>query len=193
MGIEGFFSSFFRKEPERTGESLKVRALTVEHVRMGSGSLAERLQAEQREGRCSKLDEHIAQAPEFAVRETRPTVDIVLVNFPKGMKIEAVWQWLTTNPKYAEYELATPEHLVALNSDSRLLEMTKEELGRLRIVALGASTLVKGLPSTPVKGEPHVAELHIYRDGTRDLGLRWAGFTWENDYWFLLVRKKDGT
>lgn len=151
-------------------EEVKAIARTFENNRMGAGSLAERLQRGQREGRYSGgVNSDIPDAPEFAVKETRPVLPITLLNFPKkDMTEQEVRDWLAGHPEYDHLEMAEPEHLDALKSNPLLAEITKEE--SMWIVALGASTAVAG--------EREVARLSAWEDGGRLLDLHWADKRW---------------
>lgn len=168
----------FEGKPERF--ETRARTLELKGVRMGSGSLAERLEQGQREGRYRYVDEHIAQEPDFAVKETRPTVDIVLLSFPDYMMtIEYLKRWLAAHPEYNDYELATPEYLDALDGDSRLAQIAQKKT--MMIVAPGAST--------SVKDRRWVAHLALWKVGDHSLILGLVVEQFSGGSWFALVRK----
>lgn len=154
-------------------ERVKVSARTLENVKMGQGSWNERRK------KYHYFNDNIAQAAEFEPKETREAVDLRVINFDKAMTGEEVAVWLAGSPEYSDYELAAPEHLDALNGDPRLSQMAKER--DEFIVALGASTIVKG--------ERYVASLYAWQDGERWLNLIWWDCQWDTGYSFLLVRK----
>lgn len=166
----------------------KVRVYELKDVKMGSGSLAERLVAGRREAGINNViyvvDESIPRAREFKVKDTREIVDLRLIRFNKPMTSKEVVRWLEGRPEYQDFELARPEHLDALNSDHRLVAITLEEGMGMAIVALGASTTVRGVRN--------VVSLHVSKGGRdRELVLDMADHRWPRGWstWFLLVRK----
>lgn len=160
--------------PEK--QEIKARTRTIENVKMGTGSWAER----RKQSRYDYFNDRISEAPKFEPKETRPAVDIVLLNFPEqDMTIDEVKAWLAVHSEYDDYELARPEHLDALNKHEELARMTKEE--NLWIVAPGASTTVAD--------EPVVACLYAWKDGRRELDLSFTDTRWHRRHWFALVRK----
>lgn len=169
---EEFFSP-----PEK--REIKTRTGTIENVPMGTRSWAERRQ----QSRYDYFDNRISEAPEFEPKETRPEVDIVLLNFPEqDVTIDEVKAWLKAHPEYDGFELARPEHLDALNRHAELARMSKEE--DMWIVAPGVSATVFD--------EPRVAVLIAWQGGGRELYLdffRAVGSPGFFGLWFALVRK----
>lgn len=106
----------------------KVRVHELKNVKMGSGSLADCLEAGKREGRYQNITDWLVLLVNyFGVPETREVVDLQLINFSKGMTFAEVERWLAESPEYVNYQLARVEHLDALNSDPRFAEMIQEE------------------------------------------------------------------
>lgn len=187
MGIEDFFGRFFGREKGEQEE--KVRTVALNNVKMGSGSLEERLLPRKIKSQLYiGVNQYICQVPEFAVKETRPIVDILLLNFPEDqMTIADVKRWLASHSEYDEFELATPEHLDALNRDPRLArlaqKMSKKENKMLHIVAPGASY-------TDVAGNRWVVRMLLRSPySKRDMDLSFADGRFSPPCWFALVRK----
>ncbi len=101
--------------------------------------------------------------------------DLLLVNFGKALRREEVKRLV--EEFYPEYELATVEHLKALNMDPRFVEIKEP----MRIIALNSMTVIRG--------ETHFAMLNTWPLTGVKIEQLWWDRRYLGGHWFCLVRK----